>query len=147
VELIGRFDRIDRRSDGSLVVVDYKTGQPPSIAAVREGFSLQLGLLGLIAERGKFAGVAGTATGFEYWSLARNYRTGGFGYVDSPCDPKKRDPIPADEFVARATRNFEDAAAKWLTGAEPFTAKLRPEYAPYGDYDQLMRRDEWYGRE
>jgi ATP-dependent helicase/nuclease subunit B len=24
---------------------------------------------------------------------------------------------------------------------------LHPEYAPYGDYDQLMRRDEWYGRE
>ena len=38
-------------------------------------------------------------------------------------------------------------AAKWLTGAEPFTAKLHPEYAPYGDYDQLMRLDEWYGRE
>jgi ATP-dependent helicase/nuclease subunit B len=147
VELTGRFDRIDRRGDGSLIIVDYKTGQPPSIAAVREGFSLQLGLLGLIAQRGKFAGVAGTATGFEYWSLARNYRSGGFGYVDSPCDPKKRDPIPADEFVTRATRNFEDAAAKWLTGSEPFTAKLRPEYAPYGDYDQLMRRHEWYGRE
>ncbi|QDZ07419.1 double-strand break repair protein AddB [Sphingomonas panacisoli] len=147
VELNGRFDRIDRHDDGSLIVVDYKTGQPPSIAAVREGFSLQLGLLGLIAERGKFAGVTGTATGFEYWSLARNYRTGGFGYVESPCDPKKRDPIPADEFVARATRNFEKAAGKWLTGAEPFTAKLRPEYDNYADYDQLMRRDEWYGRE
>ena len=36
---------------------------------------------------------------------------------------------------------------KWLTGAEPFTAKLHPIYAPYGDYDQLMRLDEWYGRE
>lgn len=147
VELNGRFDRIDRRNDGSLIVVDYKTGQPPSIAAVREGFSLQLGLLGLLAERGTFAGVTGTATGFEYWSLARNYRSGGFGYIESPCDPKKRDPIPADEFVARATRNFEDAAGKWLTGDAPFTAKLRPDYAPFGDYDQLMRRDEWYGRE
>lgn len=146
VELTGRFDRIDRRQDGGLVVVDYKTGQPPSIAAVREGFSLQLGLLGLIAERGRFAGVAGKATGFEYWSFARN-RGGGFGYVDSPCDPKRRDPIPADEFVSRASRSFEGAAAKWLTGTEPFTAKLRPEYAPYGEYDQLMRRDEWYGRE
>ena len=28
-----------------------------------------------------------------------------------------------------------------------FTAKLVPEYAPYAEYDQLMRRDEWYGRE
>ena len=36
---------------------------------------------------------------------------------------------------------------KWLTGDEPFTAKLNPAYAPYGDYDQLMRLEEWYGRE
>ena len=34
----------------------------------------------------------------------------------------------------------------WLTGSEPFTAKLNPAYAPYGDYDQLMRLEEWYGR-
>ncbi len=146
VDLSGRFDRIDRTVDGGLVVVDYKTGQPPSTAAVRAGFSLQLGLLGMIAEEGKFAGVAGKAAGFEYWSLARN-RSGGFGYVDSPCDPRKKDPIPADEFVAEARTNFIEAAAAWLTGGEPFTAKLKPEYAPFGDYDQLMRRDEWYGRE
>ena len=34
---------------GTLQQVLRQTGQPPSIAAVREGFSLQLGLLGLIA--------------------------------------------------------------------------------------------------
>jgi ATP-dependent helicase/nuclease subunit B len=34
-----------------------------------------------------------------------------------------------------------------LTGGESFTAKLHPEFAPYGEYDQLMRLDEWYGRE
>jgi ATP-dependent helicase/nuclease subunit B len=37
-------------------------------------------------------------------------------------------------------------ARKWLTGSESFTAKLNPAYAPYGDYDQLMRLEEWYGR-
>ena len=52
VTLTGKFDRIDRLPDGALAVIDYKTGKPPSPAAVREGFSLQLGLLGLIAERG-----------------------------------------------------------------------------------------------
>ena len=50
------------------------------------------------------------------------------------------------EFLDHAYRNFADAAAKWLTGDEPFTAKLNPAYAPYGDYDQLMRLQEWYGR-
>ena len=44
------------------------------------------------------------------------------------------------------TAAFVDAAASWLTGSEPFTAKLNPAYAPYGDYDQLMRLEEWYGR-
>lgn len=147
VTLRGKFDRVDRLGDGSLAIVDYKTGQPPSTRAVKAGFSLQLGLLGLIAERGGFQGIAGEARCFEYWSLARNPRTGGFGYVDSPVDPKKRDPIPVEDFVSIAAREFSEAAAAWLTGDAPFTAKLVPEYAPYAEYDQLMRRDEWYGRE
>lgn len=144
--LSGTFDRIDRLADGSLAIVDYKTGQPPSAKAVRAGYSLQLGLLGLIAEEGGFEGIDGVARCFEYWSLSRN-RGGGFGYVDSPVDPRKRDPIPADEFVAIAGSNFLDAVRDWLTGDRAFTAKLVPEYAPYAEYDQLMRRDEWYGRD
>ena len=40
----------------------------------------------------------------------------------------------------------EWTARRWLSGSEPFTAKLNPAYAPYGDYDQLMRLEEWYGR-
>ncbi|WNO52731.1 double-strand break repair protein AddB [Stakelama saccharophila] len=146
VDLSGTYDRIDRLADGTLAIIDYKTGKPPSAKAVRAGFSLQLGLLGLIAERGGFEGVSGTATAFEYWSLSRN-RDGGFGYIESPVDPKKREPIPAEDFVAIAADNFRAEAAKYLTGGDPFTAKLHPEYAPYADYDQLMRRDEWYGRE
>ncbi|MES2989178.1 MAG: double-strand break repair protein AddB [Pseudomonadota bacterium] len=145
VTLKGKFDRIDRLPDGMLAVVDYKTGQPPSAKAVRAGYSLQLGLLGLIAEEGGFDGIKGEARGFEYWSLAR--KGGSFGYIDSPVSPKKRDPIPAEEFVAIAGGNFHEAVQDWLTGGRAFTAKLVPEYAPYAEYDQLMRRDEWYGRE
>ena len=51
------------------------------------------------------------------------------------------------EFVERARTVFAEAAERWLTGDEPFVAKLNPEYAPYAEYDQLMRRDEWYGRD
>jgi ATP-dependent helicase/nuclease subunit B len=145
VELGGKFDRIDRMADGGLAIVDYKTGSPPSAKAVAEGYSLQLGLLGLIAEHGGFAGVEGAAACFEYWSLARDQRTGRLGYVKSPVGG--RSGVDAADFTALAARNFTAAAAKWLTGSEPFTAMLHPEYAPYGDYDQLMRLDEWYGRE
>jgi ATP-dependent helicase/nuclease subunit B len=143
VTLSGVADRIDRAADGSLVILDYKTGTPPTSKAVAEGYSMQLGLLGLIAERGGFEGVEGIPACFEYWSLAK--KAGKLGYVASPVGGKTG--IDASEFTDMAARNFIAAAEKWLAGAEPFTAKLHPEYAPYGDYDQLMRLEEWYGRE
>jgi ATP-dependent helicase/nuclease subunit B len=148
VRLNGKFDRIDRMADGGLAIVDYKTGQPPQKKAVGAGYSLQLGLLGLIAEQGGFQGIEGAASCFEYWSLARapsGERAGQRGYVASPIGGKNG--LDAAEFTALAAAHFIAAAESWLTGAEPFTAKLHPEYAPYGDYDQLMRLDEWYGRE
>ena len=146
VTLTGRYDRIDTLPGGGLGIIDYKTGKAPSSAAVRAGFSLQLGLLGIIAERGGFEGVSGEARCFEYWSLAKDRDS--FGKVTSPVDDAgKRDKIPTSEFTAIAAENFAAAAARWLTGDEAFTAKLVPEYAPYAEYDQLMRRDEWYGRE
>jgi ATP-dependent helicase/nuclease subunit B len=148
VTLNGTFDRIDRLADGGLAIVDYKTGQPPNRKAVGAGYSLQLGLLGLIAEQKGFDGIEGAAACFEYWSLARaqsGERAGKRGYVASPIGG--RNGLAAEEFTALAAAHFIAAAESWLTGAEPFTAKLHPEYAPYGDYDQLMRLDEWYGRE
>jgi len=139
VTVHGRVDRIDRLADGALAIIDYKTGQPPTQKTVTEGFALQLGLLGLIGRAGGFEGVSGDPEAFEYWSLAR-YR-GKFGRLMRP----DKDMAPG-EFLDHAYRNFVDAAGKWLTGDEAFTAKLNPAYAPYGDYDQLMRLEEWYGR-
>ena len=135
----GRVDRIDRLPDGGLAIIDYKTGQPPSQKTVNEGFALQLGLLGLIGRAGGFEDVSGDPEAFEYWSLAR-YR-GRFGRLMRP----DKDMQP-DEFLDHAYANFAEAVQRWLTGSEPFTAKLNPAFAPYGDYDQLMRLEEWYGR-
>ena len=139
VTVEGRVDRIDRMADGSLGIIDYKTGAPPTQKAVDAGFALQLGLLGLIGRAGGFEGVSGDPEAFEYWSLAR-YR-GKFGRL--MCPDKDMQP---GEFLDHAYANFADAVRKWLTGNEPFTAKLNPAFAPYGDYDQLMRLEEWYGR-
>lgn len=145
VTLNGTADRIDRLAGGGFAVVDYKTGQPPSDGAVTQGFAMQLGLLGLIAERGGFEGVTGKAGAFEYWSLAK--LGGKFGGRRSPVDSNgAKGKIFTDQFTARAESSFAEAAARWLTGDAPFIAKLHPEFAPYGEYDQLMRLDEWYGR-
>ncbi|HEX8525689.1 double-strand break repair protein AddB [Allosphingosinicella sp.] len=143
ISLYGEADRIDRLADGRLAIVDYKTGSPPRPKAVAAGYSLQLGLLGLIAERCGFEGIEGVPACFEYWSLAR--KNGRLGHVSSPVGG--RTGLDAADFTSVAERNFIGAAQAWLTGDAPFTAKLHPEHAPYTDYDQLMRLDEWYGRE
>jgi ATP-dependent helicase/nuclease subunit B len=139
ITVYGRADRIDRLADGGLAVIDYKTGAPPTQKAVNAGFALQLGLLGLIGRAGGFDQVTGDPTAFEYWSLQRHQGT--FGRLMRP----DKDMAPG-QFLDHAYANFAEAAARWLTGTEAFTAKLNPAYAPYGDYDQLMRLEEWYGR-
>jgi ATP-dependent helicase/nuclease subunit B len=140
VTIHGKADRIDRLADGGLAIVDYKTGKAPMQRAVDAGFALQLGLLGLIARAGGFAEVEGEPEVHEYWSLTKDRDK--FGKCVSADKT-----MGAADFLAHAEAHFRDAAEKWLTGSEPFIAKLNPAYAPYGDYDQLMRLEEWYGRE
>jgi ATP-dependent helicase/nuclease subunit B len=140
VGVYGKADRIDRLAGGGLAILDYKTGKAPAQKAVDAGFALQLGLLGLIARAGGFEGIAGEPQAHEYWSLTKY----GDGFGRKTCPDKA---LGAAAFLAHAERHFREAAARWLTGDEPFTAKLNPAYAPYGDYDQLMRLEEWYGRE
>lgn len=149
VKIRGRIDRLDKLEDGSFAVVDYKTGSPPSGAQVEEGYALQLGTLGLMVQAGAFKKVSGDATRFEYWSLARSDKSDtGFGYVSTPIlEGRKRRGIPLEDFLPESRRYLDEALDKWILGTEPFTARLNPDAAVYSTYDQLMRLDEWMGRE
>jgi ATP-dependent helicase/nuclease subunit B len=143
----GRVDRIDRTADGDLVIIDYKTGTPPSTKQINAGFALQLGLIGYMAEALAIKGVSGTASHFEYWSLAKN-KAKDFGFIAVPTSTRAADNKPERaDFVAFAVEQAEAAIGKWILGNTPFTAKLHPEFALYGDYDQLMRLQEWNGRQ
>jgi ATP-dependent helicase/nuclease subunit B len=147
VKVHGRADRIDGRADGRLVMVDYKTGKPPSGGQVKDGFALQLGTLGLIAGAKGFAGVAGVPDGFEYWSFGKDDKSEtGFGFVSEPVAEGRKAGIPRDEFLAETQRYLLDAIDTWIKGDEPFTARLNPDLGGYNDYDQLMRLDEWQAR-
>ncbi|WP_420807519.1 PD-(D/E)XK nuclease family protein [Aurantiacibacter odishensis] len=151
IRIFGKADRIDRLADGTLAVVDYKTGSPPTGAQVEEGFALQLGTIGLIAQAGGFESISGDPVKFEYWSLgkakAKDHPT-GFGYVSTPLlEGKKRTGIPPAEFLPKAREFLDDALDRWLLGDEPFTARLNPDAPGYDTYDQLMRLAEWQGRD
>ena len=148
VRIKGRADRIDRLADGTLAIVDYKTGTPPKGRMVADGFALQLGLIGLMAEHGGIDGVSGTPRHFEYWSLSKKVGHDHFGWRDEPIpEGRKRSGVPRDEFLAVTRRYLDEALDKWILGTDPFTARLNPDLPGYADYDQLMRLDEWQGRD
>ena len=146
VRIHGRADRIDRLPGGELAIVDYKTGKPPGWRMVEQGFALQLGLIGMMARAGGIERVSGEPTAFEYWSLAKS-REGEFGYVDTPLKVgSKRAGIEPERFLPLTEAKLREAIADYIKGAEPFTARLNPDYPGYADYDQLMRLDEWQAR-
>jgi ATP-dependent helicase/nuclease subunit B len=146
IRIHGRADRIDRLADGSLAIIDYKTGIPPSRRMVKDGFALQLGLIGLIVADGGFKDVAGDPVEFEYWSLARSKRKSDvpqFGYSESPFKTEKADGVAKEDFLAETANYLTNAIDRWIVGSDPFTARLNPNLPNYGEYDQLMRLDEW----
>jgi ATP-dependent helicase/nuclease subunit B len=146
VRIRARADRIDRLEDGGLAIVDYKTGQPPSRKMVKQGFSLQLGLVGLIAAKGGFEGVSGEPAEFEYWSLAKDQKRraeNGFGYCCEPFATDRADGVAKEDFLRVTADYLDDAITRWIVGDDPFTARLNPDLPSYTDYDQLMRLDEW----
>lgn len=151
IEITGTADRIDRLADGSYAIVDYKTGGPPSKKMVEEGFALQLGTLGLLLAEGAYAdrGIEGEPTRFEYWSLGRDAKSDtGFGYVTTPLKVgAARTGIPPEDFLPETRRFLTEALDTWIIGDAPFTARPNPDLKLYATYDQLMRLEEWLGRE
>lgn len=145
IRVHGRADRIDRLANGGLAIIDYKTGKPPSRKMVRQGYSLQLGLIGLIAAAGGFDGISGLPSEFEYWSLSK--KKDSFGFAEAPFKTTRiKDALDKEEFLEATRGHLEDAIARWITGNDTFTARLNLDVPVYNDYDQLMRLDEWLPR-
>ena len=150
VRVHGRADRIDRLTDGSLAIVDYKTGKPPSGRKVQSGYALQLGLIGMMAEAGGIVDeakqpIVGTSSRYEYWSLGRSDKSEtGFGYREEPViEGRRTTGFAREEFVSKTREYLERALVAYILGDQPFTARMEPDYQGFNDYDQLMRLDEW----
>lgn len=145
IALRGRVDRLDRHADGDLVVVDYKTGQPPAAARVRalEANQLALGLALAAAgalEQDGAAVPAGRPAGIEYLQLA-----GRRDLAIKAHRPLARGATDVAGHVAAALDRAEELTSRYLLTAAPFKPKLRPQWA-WRDYDHLARVAEWINR-
>ena len=71
VVLKARADRVDRLGDGTLAVLDYKTGTLPKPADLMDGSAPQLPLEAAMARRGAFEDVpAAPVRILTYWKLS-----------------------------------------------------------------------------
>ena len=65
-----RADRVDLMKDGSLVLIDYKTGAPPTAREVAAGYAPQLPIEAVIASHGGFKDIpAKNVSRLLYWRL------------------------------------------------------------------------------
>lgn len=128
-------DRIDRTKDGCLVIIDYKTGAPPTDKEVIAGFAPQLPLEAAILAAGGFTGVpAGEAETLSFWHLhGRN--DGG---------DEKRVKADVAKLTTEAREGLAALVAKFDDPATAYEARPNPEHAPkYSDYEHLARVKEW----
>ncbi len=141
--LRARADRIERRPDGSLALLDYKTGTVPTGGEVANGLAPQLPLEGAMAEAGAFgAELAGVATDLAYWRLTGDPTPGAETRLCKGEAAKVADAIAtARDAVAALVAQFDDPAQPYLSQPHPGS---RPRFT---DYAQLARVAEWSAAE
>ncbi len=130
-------DRIDRRDDGELTIIDYKTGQIPSPKQVHGGWSPQLPLEAMIAAAGGFDGIdADAVRELSYWRL-----TGA-----DPAGEERPISDSVDDLVDATGARLRALVAAFDRVETPYHSRPRPNptIAPkYSDYDHLARVAEW----
>ncbi len=137
--LVGRADRIERRADGALAILDYKTGTPPTQKEVDAGLAPQLLLEAAMAEAGAFgAELAGQAGELIYWHLTGGYEPGEVRSLF------KGDAAAIADAVAAARENLGALIDAYDQPDRCYLSQPHPARAPrFSDYTQLARVAEW----
>jgi ATP-dependent helicase/nuclease subunit B len=133
--LTAKADRMDIAADGTLHLIDYKTGSPPSAKEIEFGIAPQLPLEAVIAAAGGFAQVdAREVSALSFWRLS-----GG----DPPGEAKEVRGAVADH-AERAKIGLIALINAYDDPATPYPSRPRPAFAPrYDDYEHLARVPEW----
>ncbi|MDB5587816.1 MAG: addB [Devosia sp.] len=138
--LTGRADRVDEMIDGTLEIIDFKTGSPPTPGIMKAFEAPQLLLEAAMGGAGAMAGIAGADTS------ALTYVKVGLG----PEAFVPKDFTLADEFglmdaADEASRRMQRHVDVFLFHDTPMLARILPlpnqRFA--GAYEHLARMAEW----
>ena len=133
VTLRGRADRIDVMEDGTLAIIDYKTGGVPGIKEVQQGLAPQLPLEAAMVLRGAFKGIPQAETS----KLLFLRLTGG----DKAGEQRV---IPVENLAEETWDNLLTLLRQYEDEATPYLSNPRPQFlGRFADYDHLARVKEW----
>jgi ATP-dependent helicase/nuclease subunit B len=138
VTLTVRADRIDRLGDGTLQVLDYKTGTIPKPASLADGTAPQLPLEAAMLAGGGFGrALEQPVRALVYWKLSG-------GETPGEVAPMLTEPEEVAALAAESLDRLGDLVDRFLLGDAAFWARPHPgRVARGGDYDQLARVAEW----
>jgi len=152
--LTARADRIEVNKDGSIAVLDFKTGAPPTYKEAILGFEPQLLLEAAIALAGGFPGIAGTRlsetgaikiSGGQPPGLFRPFELSSRADFKAVAEPRG---IAGDDHLTIAARHAMDGAERLLrqyadpATPYPFAPRVQRQ-KDYNDYEHLARFKEW----
>jgi ATP-dependent helicase/nuclease subunit B len=128
--LTGKPDRIDRLADGRLLLIDYKTGTPPS-KPEQKHFDKQLLLIAAMAENGAFAELG-------------PQEVAKIVFVGLKADLQMVETVLQPGDVAEVWDEFTRLIASYARPSQGYTARraMKALKDP-SDYDHLSRLGEW----
>lgn len=131
--ITARADRLDYCKDGTINIIDYKTGEPPTPKKIQTGYAPQLPIEGLIAEKGGFQLNAQKmkpkkVAGLIYWHLGKNV---------IKADTK-------NDLLEKTQERLMRLLAPFDFKETPYYARPNPKHVlEHSDYKHLARIKEW----
>ncbi len=129
-------DRLEHLTDGSLAILDYKTGVAPGLKEIQVGFAPQLTLEAAMAERGAFGLPPNTSV-----KEALYLKLGGARSLERPLLFSE---ISFEDVVQKHYDDLVGLLNSFRDETQAYPARPFPKYAArYNAYDHLARVKEW----
>lgn len=138
-ELRGRADRLSRLNDGSIHIIDYKTGSNPTLPMART-LSPQLALEGAMVIRGGFAQLEKAKP-----SSLKYIRLRAYGEFKSESVESEKLDIDAAELSMQKLIELEKLVENYQNPDQGYLSRFAVAVSANitGDYDHLARVREW----
>ncbi len=141
VTLEATADRVEKLADGTLAIVDFKTGEPKKVKPVESGLESQLPLEAAIAAQSPFGHIGPAQTSeLIYFRMSLSARTSDDDNGQPLAFKSHKTMQVAEEALAGLKRLIE----QYADPGQPYLSKPRVEFVwSVSDYDNLARRAEW----